>query len=414
MNSKTRLVQSEKWWLRWIQNVSSFTKPAILNSFAEEFKPSPDVVIYGINDLDQIPDCAPLEKEYYKSLVQNGISHFIKNISAELSLIKVDTHFFPLLVASENYKDAYVCSPFGNYVLLALESLQSIRNPLLKKIGALGLYFLGKLIKATKINSVAYINHSLFSTDIQPDHLSLAQIEKIVSVLKAKYPNHSIIFRSLNSFGCPQLKEKLRICNFKFIASRLIYLTAANDRRLFQTRIIKGDLKLWNAKSYEIVPGTKFSTEDELRILELYSMLSIEHHSRCNPEININFIKLLIKNPLFQFKALKKDGKIDGFVGYYIQDKILHCPLLGYDKCSPKSNEIYRLLSTMLLIEAAANANIFHQSAGASFFKKTRRAKGFQEYQAVYSRHLMWKQRTAWFIIKTLLNVFAIPFMKKY
>jgi len=105
---------------------------------------------------------------------------------------------------------------------------------------------------------------------------------------------------------------------------------------------------------------------------------------------------------------------IEGVVGFYIKDSVMMCPLFGYDKSLDNSNQIYRLLSTCLLLEAKENKCLFHQSAGGSFYKKIRRAVSFTESMAIYTKHLPLQQKFPWFTLRTFINNFAIPYMQKY
>lgn len=417
MPEKIEHLQTAKWWFRGLPAPFSFFKTSTLTNNAHQINDDLDIKFLDIKDIDLSSrhfKNNDLEANHYQSLLKNGVSHYVENIAGRLRLLKVGNTTLSLLITSDNYDNSYVCSPFGNYVLLGMESIDGIKNQFLKKLISSGITIFGKLLKASSINSAIYINHSLLSTDLQPEDLRKNYIEAIVSFLKKKYPRHAIIFRSINSHTCSRLEQNLKLCGFHFIASRQIFLTDVSDIELFKTRIIKSDLKLWKEKTHEVLEGKDLTHEDDLRILDLYKMNAIDHHSSLNPQINIHYIQLLKRNPSFHFKALRKNGIIEGVVGYYVKDKIFHCSLIGYDRKSPSSNQIYRLLSTMLLMEASQTANIFHQSAGASFFKKTRRAKNFQEFQAVYVKHLDWKQKSAWNFIRLVLNKFAIRLMKKY
>ena len=158
----------------------------------------------------------------------------------------------------------------------------------------------------------------------------------------------------------------------------------------------------------------QLNAEEHERILYLYNLLSIEQHSRLNPQLNLSFIRLLIEEKILQIKALKKEGMIEGIVGYLVQGKTLFCPFIGFDKAHPDKSKLYRLLSTTLLMEARKNKFLMHQSAGASFYKTVRRATGYQEYLGVYTRHLPFKQKFAWGVLQGMMNLAAAPLMKKY
>jgi hypothetical protein len=90
------------------------------------------------------------------------------------------------------------------------------------------------------------------------------------------------------------------------------------------------------------------------------------------------------------------------------------CPVFGYDKNTSESNEIYRLLNTALILESKKRGCLFNQSAGAAFFKSTRRAQGSLEYLAVYTKHLPKKQKAFWKTLMFIMNKLGPKFMKNY
>lgn len=374
----------------------------------------PPITLYTLDNLQELSDNDPNEIDYLKSLMKNGVPYYIENISGEINILKIGNQLLPILITSGNVHDSYVCSPYGHYVSLGQESLPRIKNKWMKRVAESGLKGLACIIKKAAINPAIYINHSLFSTDLQPNHLPQSHISSIVHFFKKKFPTHTLIFRSINAKSCPDLKTRLKSCGFQLIATRQVFLTDMEKAGLFNTRIIKSDLKLWNEKNYEVISQDELSEADEQHILRLYHLLSINSHSALNPKLSMHCLKWLKSHPTFQLKALKINGVIEGAVGYHIKENLFHCSFFGYDKLSENNTLIYRLLSTLLLLEAAKNGKVFHQSAGASFYKTIRRAKKTQEYQAIYTKHLLLKQKLAWFVLKTVINTFAVPFMKKY
>lgn len=374
----------------------------------------PPLALYNLDNLHELSDSNPNEIDFFKSLMKNGVPYYIENISGKINILKIDNQLLPILITSGNEHDSYVCSPYGHYVSLGQESLPRIKNKWMKRLAESGLKGLACMIKKAAINPAIYVNHSLFSTDLQPNHLPQSHIKSIVHFFKKKFPTHTLIFRSINAKSCPDLKSRLKSCGFQFIATRQVFLTDMENAGLFNTRIIKSDLKLWNEKNYEIISQEELTEADEQHILKLYHQLSINSHSALNPKLTEHCLKLLKSHPTFQLKALKINGVIEGAVGYHIKENIVHCSFFGYDKLRENSTLIYRLLSTFLLLEAAKKGKVFHQSAGASFYKTIRRAKKIQEYQAIYTKHLLFKQKLAWLFLKTMINTFAVPFMKKY
>ena len=115
-----------------------------------------------------------------------------------------------------------------------------------------------------------------------------------------------------------------------------------------------------------------------------------------------------------RFKALKKEGRIDGVVGFVERNGEMFCPFFGYDRSLPQELSLYRLLSTVLMLEADRRHLLFHQSAGASMFKKIRKAQSCIEYIAVDYRHLPFKRRIPWILLEKLCNSIGVIFMKRY
>jgi len=136
--------------------------------------------------------------------------------------------------------------------------------------------------------------------------------------------------------------------------------------------------------------------------------------SNHQPQFKKQYFELMLEKKLLQFIILKSNGAIIGVAGYYVRNATMYCPILGYDKEHPEHTKIYRVLSTALILEAQKRGLLFHQSAGASFYKQIRRAESCLESTAVYSHHLPLKQRISWAMLSFFINTFAPKFMKKY
>lgn len=399
-----------------------FNQSKTLNSPVKRFQGSSSITvamgIYDCNNIDYLPwpntDAGQFAKRYLYPFVKKGSRHFIENVNAEIRVLQIDDHVLPLVIVDNNYDNSYICSPYAHYVSLALDKLHLFKRPFIKKAATFTLKILGKILRKGKINQVVYVNHWLLSTDLHPQNLSKKDVEKISSYLQEQFPNSAIAFRSINKKNCPQLKKDIKKCGFKLIVSRQVYLTDTTEKSLYTTRIIKSDLKLWRESGYEIVEGHQLSECEKKRVMELYNIHSIFNHSSLNPQFNHQFLEMMLKQQLLHIKALRRNGVIDGVVGYQIKNGVFFCPFFGYDKSQGDQTRLYRLLSTMLLLEATKEKKLFHQSAGASFYKKIRRAVGFTEYLAVYYRHLSIRQRLAWKIVKTVMNIAAVPLIKKY
>lgn len=355
-----------------------------------------------------------LKKSFYTPIINNGIESYFTNVHGDVEILQMGDQSIPLLITSGNFDDSYVCSTYGRYILLGLESLYIVKNQLLRKAAEKILKFLGWYIHQGKINNAVYVNHGLFSTDLHNDALTIEDIQSITANLKKRFPHHAIVFRSLTKKCCPNLMGHLAVSGYRFLVSAPVHITDMQNGELFNTRIIKSDMKFWNEHQPEVIDKSQLSQKDEERLFELYYGFSIEHHSKLNPQPTRDFISLLIKEPLFTLKAIKREGKIDGFIGYRQQGGTLTCSIFAYDKNCPDSAHLYRMLSTLLFLEAKKEAKIFHQSSGASFYKNIRRAEHLCEYLGIHISHLPLKQKSSWLLLKSIMNTAAIPIMKKY
>lgn len=354
-------------------------------------------------------------KDFLTSLVKEGLHNSIGNIKAEVALLRTDRHLLPILVPNGKRGNSYVCSPHTHYITVGIESLGTLTNPAIRLLAAGALRTLGLALNTASINKVIYVNHWLLSTDLQPAGLTQQQIEEITDTLVKRYPDRAILFRSLNSWTNSRLMRQLDKTGYHFVASRHTYISSMQDDSVFSNRIVKNDLKLWQEARCEVADADTLTDDDIARIAHLCRILAIDHHSRWNPRVDANFIKMVKKHPAYTLKAIKKEGIIIGAIGYQIDEEgVLTCTLFGYDKNHSDQTDHYRLVSTLLLLEAKKHAKIFNQSAGGSYYKKSRGARGYTEYQAVYTKHLSRRQNAGWALLEKIINRFAPEMMKDY
>ena len=372
-------------------------------------------------DKDSIGDLAWPEtleasriKNYIVPLIKKGINHYIDNIQADLYVLRCGDILLPIVATQGNYTNSWVCSPYGHYIVNGKASIQLISNPFLSRLVKGILNCFGAVSRKGDIDTVVYVNNWLFSTDLYPQNLTLQHVQQLTQLLKETFPHHAIVFRSLNPFTNSSLQKILAQCGYQFVASRQVYITDTKNEEIFKTRIIKSDLKLWHETTFEIIDEKIMPVHKVAEYLALYHSLYISERTSSNPLINKEFVDLLISQEFLSFKILKKDSVVKGIAGFFIRDGVLFCPFMGYEKKDPDHTVIYRLLNTMLLLEAQKAGAIFNQSAGASFYKTIRRAKSCLETIAVNTEHLPYKQKVVWKALKTFINAIAPPYMKKY
>lgn len=353
-------------------------------------------------------------KEFLIPLIQNGVHTYVNNIHASVFALRVNDLIFPVIVTESGKKNSYICSPYEHYFAYGKEALNLIGNRFLEFFAGGFLQGLGKISQMAGIDAVVYVNHWLFSTDLYPEGLDKQHIEAIVEFLSRVFPQHVIIFRSLNPISTAPLMESFKDVGFKLLASRYVFFTDTKKESIFRTRIIKSDMKLHHETDYEILDESQLSSEDCERLLDLYKSLYIEHHSTRNPQYDLSFVKLLFERKLLHFIAIRKEGQFKGVAGYYERNGVMMCPFFGFNKDESDHAMVYRLLSTSLLLTAQKRQALFHQSAGAAFYKTIRRSEGCLEWMAIYFKHLSYARRFSWSTLSLFINGFAAPYMKRY
>lgn len=354
-------------------------------------------------------------RQFLLPFIKNGIRHYIENVYADIFIIKVDDYIFPVIVPDENVtNNSYICSPYQHYITFGKQYLDLFPNPIIISIIKPLIGLLGRLSKSARIDSVVYVNNWLFSTDLYPQGLTKEHFQAITDLLKTRFPDRAIIFRSLNEITNSNEISNLEQVGYKLIASRVVYISDVTNEEIFHTRIFKSDLRLWEHSPYKIVDQVDLSLDICKEFLRLKNLLYIAQHSTLQPQITRQFMELLFNKNLLHFKALMLDGVVKGVVGYTQLNRVMYCPFFGFDKTDPDHSVIYRLLNADLLLEARKSAHFFNQSAGASFYKSVRRAQEATESMAVYTEHLTLWQRIAWYALRQCMNKLGIFYMKRY
>jgi hypothetical protein len=352
-------------------------------------------------------------KKLLHPLIKYGVNAYFDNVQTNMMALKIDNFVLPITVNDAEVDNSYVCSFYSYYIGCGLNNLDSIKNKTFQKGVGTVLKGFGKFLRAGKIDKVVSVNNWLFSTNLYPN-LSETQILQIRNFIEKKFPTHAIAFRSINTIDKNSALQALKNNRFNLIASRQIFITNSSEKEIFESRLFKSDIRFLNKTEYEIADLSIEEKGEIPKMLSLYRALYIDKYTNISPQLNEKFLKLLVDNQIFKFKTLKKNNQIDGIVGYYSAYGVMMSPFFGYDTKVPQQVGLYRLLSTILSLQAKLTGELFHQSSGASFYKSVRKAKSDIEYIAVYEKHLKLHRRFYWKALKFIMNYFGIYWMKKY
>lgn len=347
---------------------------------------------------------------YVRPFMQAENQTLIKNLKTEVMLIQVNEQLLPVTKNEAEYENSYVCSPYTHYISYAKEELEIMKMPFLKILTAPLFVLLGFLGKISEMNKVVIINNYMLSTNLYPK-ISTSDYKEIISFVKKKFPNHLIMFRSLNENLNKQEIEILENLDCKKIISRRLYLLRKEYIGSKAKSIIKKDERLFKNNNYLLRKAVK---EDIPIIKYFYDKLYLSKYSKLNPEFTQIFYENILEHKLFNIRILEKDCKPLGVYGIFKKDKTATAPVFGYETNLPQAQGLYRSLSLWGFDYMAETSDInINYSSGAGNFKRSRGAKCFSEYSLVYFKHLPLYRQLFWVMIAFIMNKITLPIMVK-
>lgn len=345
--------------------------------------------------------------EFYGCFLQKGSEALAVNVKTTLELIKIDDKYLPLTINDTEWENSYVVSPYG-IIPYVEEEMKRHRFVFLKWIFWPILAVIKKILKTCAVNRVVMINNHLLSTNLYPK-LSSKEVQKVHDYILRKYPDHTLIFRSLNRCLEGQLMRNLKQLGYGFITNRSIYLFSYDeikDKGIVRRRI-KRDGALLEKNGVKIISHDEFSESDALDIKNLYDLLYLKKYSYQNPQFTEEFFRLAITRKTFHLTGISHQGKLVGVIGSFKRKGVITFPIVGYDMSYPQSFGLYRMLSYLMLEEAKEGNFRLHMSSGVGEFKRGRGGVQEIESMAVYVSHLPFYRRLPWKAFSVLLNSFG-------
>lgn len=376
------------------------------------------IKIYDKTNIEELIFPISEDGEYAKKClipyIKNDPSSYIDNVQTDLKILSIDNLVLPITINNKEYNNSYVVSPYTHYISYSKEELKELKNPLLEVILKGILNILGVFLRITKINKVVQVNNWMVSTNLYVD-LDQNQINAITEYLTKVYPEHAVVFRSINNYSCKKVYKGLVNCCYHLIASRQVYISKNKSTlNRFEKSHISRDLNLIKKHDYVVETLAKCEDKTASQLVTLYNSLYLDKYSKYNPQFNKEFIKLGINQGLFNVLCVKKDNSIDAFYGYFKRNGFMTAPLFGYKIDLPKERGLYRILSSKLYCESQDNNITLHLSSGAASFKRNRGGFAVIEYNAVYLKHLPFYRRLGWIVLENLINKIAISLLNKY
>lgn len=358
------------------------------------------IEMFGATNIDQMDwpqtEEGRLAKSYLLPLIKEGPESFIANAKTRLFILTLDDLIIPISVNEAEYENSYILSSY--FVAANLKEKANQANGLARVWSKPLAGFFGQMLKWMKINKVVIINNWLMTTNLYPE-LNEGQIKAITAFLKARFPDHYLMFRSVNNYKSSTVFEGLNLEKYRMIPSRNIYLYDPSRTSELPSSAIRKQKKDFNKiarANYRVETVQTLSEEEIPRVLELYQNVYVSRYTKYSPVYTEKYLRRSLENQILRIKVLKKENQIYGVTGFLKKNGYLLIPFFGYDTSLPQEEGLYRMLSGVIMEEIENEKLVSHQGSGAPDFKKWRGYLEEKEYVAIYDHHLPFFRRLFW------------------
>lgn len=339
----------------------------------------------------------------------------IQNTETKIEFLQISNEiYFPITINDVEGQNSFVCSPYTAYALYSKEELLAkvnskiVQLPLLLVIKLIGLW-----LRFSNIDRNVQVNNFLLSTNPYPEWGG-NEIDEITSLIKAKYPNHAIIFRSLNEYQHQNLIEKFVKVGYEKIGSRQVYIYDMDYEAWVKHNNNNNDRRI--IKKQQLIKLEHEEMGDYLQeALNLYNLLYLKKYSKYNPQFTLEYFTKCHESRLIYFQGYKdQHGRLLTFSGLFQIENTITSPLVGYDTSAPQKQGLYIHAINLIMEYKFKHQKLLNLSSGAPNFKKLRGGLPTIEYSLVYTAHLSLKRKLAWTILQFISNQIGIPLVKRY
>jgi hypothetical protein len=350
-------------------------------------------------------------RRYLIPLMTEDPQKYIRNVyNTQLMAVKVGDTVIPISVTDFHPENTYTVSPYSHYVSYGgLEEVKHLDNPLAEAMVKVLMKPVAWYFRQAELDKVVFVNNYLLSTNLYPS-VNSNQLSVLSEALIEWFPDRAIVFRSVDQKKNPHVYQMLEGLGYDLVLSRQVWYM--DPVAALKTRQCKEDLRVLKKNGYEVVNGKDLSDEELHRAVQLYELLYLQKYSYYNPQFTFDFLKLARDAETLHMYGLKKDGQLNGIMGFFVRNGAMTQPLFGYDTSLPLEEGLYRLLTLVTLQEGVKRGLLVHASGGVGKFKKVRGGESVTEYNAVYTKHLPLRRRLPWKLIG-LVSKAAIPYFRK-
>ena len=351
------------------------------------------------------PSCAA---SYIAELVARGPMFFVDGADVEIHGLSVDRDVLPLVVNRKSNRSAAAWSPYRHYYSSTLEEFGRHRSGIARGLARALLSPAGAALRLLSFDKAVFVNHWLVNSN-PGVQLSSTQIGELRKQLQSHYPDFAIVVPSVNPAIDASVCTALRENGFRFVRRRCVYVLNCNTKDYLLHGNTRADLRLLRRSAYEMIDAPDVLNAHADRMRDLYQSLYLRKYSRWNPRLSAEFFRLTLRTNALRYQALVRDGRVDAFVGFFLQEKLMTAAVMGYDQTIGREAGLYRAALALLIAEAGRRGVLLNLGGGVGQFKMLRGAVPVEEFDAVCDEHLPFSRRLPWRAVEIAARVGVLP-----
>jgi hypothetical protein len=354
-----------------------------------------------------------LLQRWFRPILEHGSTVCAPNLQTEFAFLQTPTMELPLSINETEWDNSWICSPWNHYVTYAKEEIARATGGAVAAIAAVFLDGIGAWLKRAQFNKVVMVNNWLLSTNSWPAW-DAHDLPEVIKTLTARWPDHAILFRSLNGKESGPLIAAFEGTGGQLVPSRQVWWYEAGSKAVAKSPDLRKDVKLLRRGDLTVIPDEELQPGDFPELVALYDSLYLGKYSRHNPQFTEAWLLHLHQEKLARFTALRDaTGPLVGVEACAVLNGILTSPIVGYDLSLPQSLGLYRRLAALPILEGGRLGLPLNLSAGVGRYKALRGGEAVMEYIGVYDRHLPFSRRFPWKVIGLISRRLLAPFVRR-
>ncbi|RKH31647.1 GNAT family N-acetyltransferase [Corallococcus praedator] len=351
-------------------------------------------------------------KSFLVPLFQRGPEAWFED-RARMLLLGMDDLLIPLSLTDGSWNNSYLFSMYARYIASQRNAIKTGNwKPLAGFTASSALWGVGAVMKATRLDKVIQVD-TWPSMRNMGANLTADQARRLTEFLTTRFPDHALVFMALNPATHSPLLNNLKGQGyaFSYMTHTRMLLPAGLDPGASARKLRRRDARMTETSGYQVLDGRDVPGCAP-RLAELYRMLNREKYMT-NPPNTQAFFEDLLQGTRIPLRLLVKDGRVDAFYGISVKDEVLYSPVSGYDLTLPQDVGLYRMLNSLLMMEAFDRGIAIETGGGSDPFKSLRGDRPLPRYNAVYLRHLPSYRHIAWRLVDKLGNESLLGFSRK-